>query len=204
MIKRIFMGQWNWMPWKNTGEVAVGPYELIQFDGAEVVNGIIVRHGKQPDGTLNAAFAVNGPWTVQPGGRHNYQSGPEVMVIYDGTDPNPGDRLGAKSGEGKAFADYPACLTVIGVYNTAYKLAKCQLHKIDSELIGKLDAALEQGGSATVSIWAGAGGSEADTGINVTAFDWFLSEGADDIAAGKKVLVRIINGIFYVVEAECP
>jgi len=70
--------------------------------------------------------------------------------------------------------------------------------------IGKLDEALEQGGSATVSIWSGEGGSEVDTGINITAFDWLMKSGADDIAAGKKVLIRWINGVPYVTEAECP
>lgn len=73
-----------------------------------------------------------------------------------------------------------------------------------AQLIGKLDGALAQGGSATVSIWTGAGGSESDSGKNIVAYDWLMKTGADNIATGKKVVVTIINGVPYVTEAECP
>ncbi len=66
--------------------------------------------------------------------------------------------------------------------------------------IGILDASLEQGGSATVSVWEGG----EDTGDNITAYDWLMKEGTEDIAAGKKVICAKINDTWYVVDAECP
>lgn len=43
--------------------------------------------------------------------------------------------------------------------------------------IGKADAFISAGGSGTISIFDGTAGSETDTGLNVTAFDW-LEAGA--------------------------
>ena len=71
-------------------------------------------------------------------------------------------------------------------------------------VIGKLDGALSQGGSATVSVWTGEAGSEADSDSDITAYDWLMKIGADDIASGKKVVCTLINGEWYVTEAECP
>jgi hypothetical protein len=72
----------------------------------------------------------------------------------------------------------------------------------DSMLIGKLDAELTAGGSATMSIWTGAGGSESDSTENVTVYDWLLGSG-QTVASGKKVVVAYINGVPYVIAAEC-
>lgn len=72
-----------------------------------------------------------------------------------------------------------------------------------SVVIGKLDGSLSRGGSATVSVWSGGGGSESDSGANITARDWLMKSGATAIAAGKKVVCRLINGTWYVTEAEC-
>lgn len=71
-------------------------------------------------------------------------------------------------------------------------------------LIGKLDGTLSQGGSATVSVWAGQPGSEADTGKNVKAYDWLMKSGATAIASGKKVTLTRICGVWYATNGECP
>jgi hypothetical protein len=75
---------------------------------------------------------------------------------------------------------------------------------MSNTIIGKLDGALSQGGSATVSVWGGAGGSEADTDVNITVQDWLMKTGATAIASGKKVVCQFINGVWYATEAECP
>ena len=43
---------------------------------------------------------------------------------------------------------------------------------IGSVVLAKSDADVSIGGSDLFSIWRGAGGSEADTGVNTTAYDW--------------------------------
>lgn len=69
---------------------------------------------------------------------------------------------------------------------------------------GKLDETLEQGGSATVSIWQYTD-SDADSTVNVTAHDWFLDTG-EELAAGTKVKVEWFPddaGRLYVTGAAC-
>lgn len=70
---------------------------------------------------------------------------------------------------------------------------------------GKLDGALAFGGSATLSIWAWNGSAEADTGDNVTVYDWLLSSG-QTIATGTQVVAAwdARSGRYYVTGAQCP
>lgn len=65
-------------------------------------------------------------------------------------------------------------------------------------MLGKTDAAIAKGASGTVSIWSGAEGSEADTGVNVTAYNRFAN-----VAIAKWVLVVSIQGRLYLAAAEC-
>lgn len=65
-------------------------------------------------------------------------------------------------------------------------------------MLGKTDAAISKGASGTVSIWSGAIGSEADTGVNVTAYNRFAN-----VAITKWVLVVSIQGRLYLAAAEC-
>lgn len=68
---------------------------------------------------------------------------------------------------------------------------------------GKLDGALSQGSSATVSLWWG-GSTPYDSGINVTAYDWLLKSG-QQLDAGTKVKVEWFpqDGVWWVTAAEC-
>jgi hypothetical protein len=65
-------------------------------------------------------------------------------------------------------------------------------------MLGKTDASHAKGASGTVSVWAGAEGSEVDTGVNVTAYNRF-----GDIAITKWVMVLSLLGRLYIVAAEC-
>jgi hypothetical protein len=68
-------------------------------------------------------------------------------------------------------------------------------------VFGKLDGTLNQGGSATMSIWSG--DPLADSGENMTVYDWFL-EAAGSLALGTKVAAEFYCGKWYVTTAECP
>jgi hypothetical protein len=65
-------------------------------------------------------------------------------------------------------------------------------------MLGKTDAAIAKGASGTVSVWSGVEGSEADTGVNVTAYNRFAN-----VAITKWVLVVSIQGRLYLAAAEC-
>ena len=67
-----------------------------------------------------------------------------------------------------------------------------------SIMLGKTDSSHAKSASGTISIWAGVEGSEADTGVNVTAYNRFAAVGS-----GKWVLVVSIFGRLYLAAAEC-
>jgi hypothetical protein len=69
---------------------------------------------------------------------------------------------------------------------------------------GKLDGALSFGGSATMSVWYWNGSAEADTGRNVTVYDWLLLTG-QSIASGTQVTASwdARSGRYYVTGAQC-
>jgi hypothetical protein len=69
-------------------------------------------------------------------------------------------------------------------------------------LRGKLDDTQSYQGSATLSVWAWNGSAEADTGENVTAYDWHLKSG-QSIASGTQVTAALVGGRWYVIAAQC-
>lgn len=80
-------------------------------------------------------------------------------------------------------------------------------------LLGKLYEDLTEGGSAIVNIWRHDGSAWVDTGVTVTAYDWFMASGASTISAGKKVGIAwhgecgtatgSLSGRWIVWQAEC-
>ena len=63
----------------------------------------------------------------------------------------------------------------------------------------KTTAAWAKGSTATLQIWAGAPGSETDTGVTLTAYNRYAA-----IATGKFCTVMLHrHGYYYVVAAEC-
>jgi hypothetical protein len=69
-------------------------------------------------------------------------------------------------------------------------------------LRGKLDGSQSFQGSAVMSVWAWNGSAEADTGENVTVYDWHLKTG-QTIASGTQVTAALVGGRWYVISAQC-
>ena len=67
---------------------------------------------------------------------------------------------------------------------------------------GKLDGTLSFGGSATMSVWQWNGSAEADTGENVTVYDWLLSSG-QTVASGTQVTAFYDGVRWYLDGAQC-
>jgi hypothetical protein len=63
----------------------------------------------------------------------------------------------------------------------------------------KTTAAWSKGSTATLQVWAGAPGSETNTGVTLSAFNRYAA-----IASGKWCTVMLHrHGYYYVVAAEC-
>lgn len=81
---------------------------------------------------------------------------------------------------------------------TGQKLCLIQIGDWADCMLGKTDSAINKAASGTVSIWDGAEGSEADTGVNVTAYNRFAN-----VSSGKWVWVMSKRGRLYLTAAEC-
>lgn len=75
-------------------------------------------------------------------------------------------------------------------------------------VIGKLDAALGQGSSASMTVWQRNSGDtdfEATSpAIQVTVYDWLMKVGETDVSSGKKVAaIQCMGHKYILVGAEC-
>ena len=180
-------------------------YACMAVSGVQTLDsGEIVKKIAKPSSTFYQEYIFNNGTAIANEGTGTYQEGPEVKVAYDTGTPAVGEGWGPKPSQWTVSKNYPATCIVGCIYNSTDKIMLARAQSIN-QIIGKLAGALSVGSSATVNVWSGAGGSEAViTDMTVTAFDWLMSSGADDIASEKKVVVDWINGIPYVTEAECP
>jgi hypothetical protein len=80
-------------------------------------------------------------------------------------------------------------------------LGRATLTAFPRLLLGKLDAGLSVDGSVTVSIWRWNGSAWADTGVDVTAYDWVNIA----VGSGKRVIIARFNDSerWIVIGAEC-
>jgi len=65
-------------------------------------------------------------------------------------------------------------------------------------VLGKTDASHAKAASGTVSVWGGTPLSEADTTINITAYNKFA-----DLDSGKWVVCIYIRRAWYLIAGEC-
>lgn len=197
----------KWTPWRNDASEECPPYGIIRITGStKNAQGRVIITGAKPNTTFQRFYAVNGPTKIPANGYGGCSfgfDGPLMVAIDTGT-PAYGEGWGAKPDSWKLNKNYPGGgFTVVGGNNTDKGAALFVQQPVNS-LIGKLNGTLSQGGSAAVSIWRGAGGSEADeTNWDITAYDWLMASGATAIASGKKVKIEWINGVWYATQAEC-
>jgi hypothetical protein len=192
-------------PFLNDSGADIPPFSLIAKASDLVVkDGVVLEKFDKASTTFVWEYAVTNHLVTKSGNPGRYQIGPIVIVGYDpAATPADGDGFGPKPDEWVAFKNYPQCLICRGIVSSSKKLMLASLAPIEC-IIGKLAGSLSQGGSATVNVWAGAGGSEAVvTSMTLSGRDWLMKSGATAIASGKKVVVKRINGVPYIIEAEC-
>jgi hypothetical protein len=188
--------------WRNTHSSSCPPYGIIRVTGYLAASRTI--EGSQPNATLQRIYLVNGPSPVayQGYGRASWLLSPQQAeawrtVAYDVADGTPalGEEWGPTPGQWTARKNRPGVL-VLGAESSEQTLTGVQ--SVVDSLLGKTDASHAKGASGTVSIWMGAAGSEADTTINVTAYNRFAA-----VASDKWVHLTSTNGQWYLDAAEC-
>lgn len=120
------------------------------------------------------------------------------QVLYNASSGTPAidEEWGAKSGQWSLEKNRPGFLITGGNDTTATTTRAMQ--RIVTNLKGKADGAISKGSTGAVSIWMGAGGSEADTSMNITCRAYGAA-----ITSGKIVVVWFESGVWYVGPWEC-
>ena len=176
-------------------------YAVMESTGSETVNHeICVDTQKFSNTTSIKTLLVNGPMTVTTNtyGRCAMAADRPLVVLGTG---NSGQIVGPSNNSTSLSVGYPG-FVCIGTSPVSGTVVAQRVQ--NQQVIGKLDGALSNNSSAVVSVWTGAPNSESDSDDNITAYDWLMKDGADDIASGKKVVCEAINFTWYVTEAECP
>ncbi len=193
----------------NASGETVPAYAMMAVTGVQTLDdGSIIPKIEKPSTTFYHNYLVNGSVSVPveddttmppTTGIGNYQDSDDVKIWYYGTAPALGDELGPAPGYWYLTKDYLPVFTTYGAIDTTNRVAIGRFHELGM-FIGKLDAALSVGSSATVSIYTRRGSSFSDTTFNIIAYDWL---GYASIPTGKKVVCQKIGGIYVVIEAEC-
>jgi len=191
--------------WKNVSGSDAPMGAIIRFTDAVEADNVITLTGDKPDGTLRQLYGISlepceagklADATMFNPARAYYSTG-------DGT-PAYGQSWGIEPSQWYLRKNRPGFFIFGDPHGSGTSARVLAVQSSHLEFIGALAGSLSQGSTATVNVYGGAGGSEAAiSGLTVTARDWLMKSGASAIASGKKVIVRFINGIPYVVDAEC-
>jgi hypothetical protein len=172
--------------------------ETAGIDAAGLDEQPLVVKVDKPNSVANRQLLINGPIAVPAGKYGRGTLDLPAWILYDtasGT-PSLGDSWGPKNGAWKLSIHRPG-FTVVGGAVAADEVVYCERENTPIYL-GKTDAAITQGTSGTVSVWAGTPAGIADTTDNIAScFSRFM-----DLASGAWVTVQYINGHPYAA-GEC-
>jgi hypothetical protein len=190
-------------PWKrakNVGSVSIPAHGVVEVTGSSVdVKGRVILQVQRPSATcINPdLLMVCGLFPIGVGKTGRVTNVYPAFALYTTDSPAVGQVWGS---EANSFLLALGCagFTIIGGSDSSV----VRVVKAGYSVIGKLDGTLSKGSSVAMSIWKGAGGSETDSTLNVTVYDWLLATG-QTIASGIKVKAEFVNGVLYVTAAEC-
>lgn len=126
-----------------------------------------------------------------------------AYVLYDSTtgSPLPNQTWGPSPGSFKVRSGRPGFTVLGGVVNPGGSGGQERVlaqWRWPPTLLGKTDAAINKGAAGAVSVYSGTPLAEADTGVNVVAYNKFANIGSD-----KWVIVHWVNAAWYMEAAEC-
>ncbi|ANS03336.1 hypothetical protein [uncultured Mediterranean phage uvDeep-CGR2-KM19-C37] len=204
------IAQQRWIECQNVDTVEVPAWGVMMVtESTNPKAGRNVLSVKRPDTTNGiaglATFVLNGPTALAASAFGVCTLDSPAFAVYNtAATPAVGETWGPKPDQFTLEQDYPGFRILGGNTGSgATSRTRVAIEEVNS-LHGVLVDALAEGAEATVSIWADASGSEADTTVDMEARDRFMKSGATDIAVGKKVAMTRISGTWYVTTAECP
>lgn len=194
------VGGQRWLSFRNDAEEAAPPFCLLRQTGYAKISGRAVMKCNKPNTTFETWYYVNGPREVAPGKFGSCASlFPTFAGFDDGFSPTHGQCLGAKPNEWLLFNNQVGFIVEsitsdLPDVDGRVVVSQYRLNKVR----GKADSAITKGNTGTVSIWAGVWGSEADTGFNVTAGNYY-----GDVESGAWLDLTNDGFLWYLTAADC-
>jgi hypothetical protein len=130
-----------------------------------------------------------------------YLPGSFVLVAYDSGTPAAGEVWGVKDNQFTATRNGPGMFLVTGIEDASAKIMRAYFLPLGL-LLGKNSTGSSIGAntSGTITLFAGTVGSEATTGLTVSA----RNRGSIALANNKMCTVSLVNGEWYCFPLECP
>ena len=200
----------RWLPFRNDSGETAPAFGVMRITGAVAVEGQTVITIAKP----NTAFAnvlvapfvlINAGFDVADGAYGSGTLDLPTFALYDSADgtPNVGEAWGPENGSWKLNRKRIGFLTLGGL-TTDNRVGVVRSVVGTVVRIGKLVTALSAGGTATMNLWDASPGPDLEV-VDATVYsvaDWCLGP-SESIAAGKKIIVALIQGHHYCVAAEC-
>jgi hypothetical protein len=167
--------------------------DVVDEDGVEI------HEVAKPNNDFKSRYLVNtdSPIAADKSGFGTWLS-ESGKVLYNASAGTPAvdEEWGAKSGQWSLEKYRPGFLVTGGNDTEATTTRAWQ--RIVTDLIGKADANISSNSTGTVSVFMGAGGSEAATEYDLTCRARFAA-----VTGSKLAAIALRNGIWYVGRLEC-
>lgn len=184
------------------GSTKIPAWGLVEITGSTQIQDRLIYNVDRPDEDAALLIAVNGPRPIRANGYGRITQDWPALCLYDDADtPAVGETWGSSEDSFKLTKDNNGLIVVGDPLTDPANIVPVTALSGGRTLLGKLDEELTNGSFATMSVWTGPAGTSADTGIDVTVYDWLLSQGS--IASGKKIMAHWADNAYYVGSVEC-
>lgn len=189
---------------KNGAGVVIPPFSLVLITSStssnnEQLHTVVKPNAASTDFPLDE-YLVTGPFAIGAGSSNEGLATTLVQPNYLSTDAAAalGQVWGPKHGQFTAARYYYGYEILGGA--TTYNGVNIALARWvgRNRVIGKTDSSHAKSASGTVSVYAGALGSESDTTMNITAYNRFAA-----VATTKWVACVYTSGGWDIIAAEC-
>jgi hypothetical protein len=208
-LRAPFFRRQRWTRVKNVSGVVMPPFSVVLINGVASSSGEIVLSVTQPNAASTDfnwnGYMVTGPIAIGVSDTTNEGYATDLsepgFVRYDGSGtPAQGQVWGPKHGQ-MTLTRYYFGFEILGGNTTAAgnNVTVARWTGVE-KVLGKADGASTKGsGTITVSVYAGAVNSDADTTMNITG----VGNEFANVSSGKYVWVTRNGETPYLTSAEC-
>lgn len=196
-LKRI-----HWHPFRNAGTETIPAFGVMRITGIENRNGVATYTVDKPSATFQRLYLINGPKQVAAASIGSGTFDVTYALCSSSASPAYSESWGAKDSEWKLFQHRPGFF-IMGGYTGDGDAQRAVVRQQEVlQLRGVLDDDLDEGDSATMSIYFRDSGTWTDSTMNQVVYDDLL-ETAGTLPSTSVVIARFYGDKWWVQEARC-